>query len=182
MGGYRMAEPRLAGDEARVAGPLPNLGEFLDQFLPLLAMRVAPTTFRTHRENLLSAARFMGSRTVDQIRRADVEEWLASLQVTRNLKPLTLRRHHSTLGVCFEDLLVRGLVERNPCRGIRLPRAEEYAVPYLSPEDLHRIYAACPRPRGGDPANPGAPGNPEAPRSSGGGPHRAPGPTFEPEM
>ncbi len=121
----------------------PTLETFLVGFLPLLAMRVAPTTFRTHRENLLSAAKFLKDKPVDQVRRSDVEEWLASMRATRNVKPLTLRRHLSTLSVCFEDLLSRGLVERNHCRGIRLPRAEEYPVPYLSPEDLHRIYGAC---------------------------------------
>jgi integrase len=65
------------------------------------------------------------------------------LKATRNVKPLTLRRHLSTVSVCFEDLIGRGHLDVNPCRGIRLPKAQEYPVPYLEPEDLRRIYTAC---------------------------------------
>ena len=128
--------------ENRVERPI--LAEFLIEYFPLLRMRVAPTTFPTHRANLLSAATHLGEKTVDQVRRSDIEEWLAQMHASRNVKPLTLRRHMSTLAVCFEALVGRGLVAVNPCRGIRLPKAQEYPVPYLEPEDLRRIYTATP--------------------------------------
>ena len=133
-------EEKALPPEDRVRRPL--LAEFLLDYFPILEMRVAPTTLGTHRTNLLSAARFFGEKPVDEVRRADVEEWLARIAATGGLKPLTLRRHLSTLSVCFEDLIGRGFLEANPCRGIRLPRAQEYPVPYLEPEDLRRIYAA----------------------------------------
>jgi len=134
-------EERLHSPEKKIERPI--LAEFLVEYFPILEMRVAPTTLRTHKENLLSAARFLGEKTVDQVRRSDIEMWLANMKATRQVKTLTLRRHMSTLSVCFEDLLGRGLIDVNPCRGIRLPKAQEFPVPYLEPEDLHRIYAAC---------------------------------------
>lgn len=134
-------EEKVRPAEEKVRRPI--LAEFLVDYFPILQMRIAPTTLLTHRENLVSAAKFLGETTVDQVRRDHIEEWLANLKATRNVKPLTLRRHLSTVAVCFEDLIGRGLIDVNPCRGIRLPKAQEFPVPYLEPEDIRRIYAAC---------------------------------------
>jgi integrase len=134
-------EVKALPPEKRIEHPI--LAEFLVEYFPILEMRIAPTTLLTHKQNLLNAAMFLGEKTVDQVRRSDIEMWLANMKATRQVKTLTLRRHLSTLSVCFEDLIGRGHMDVNPCRGIRLPKAQEFPVPYLEPDDLRRIYAAC---------------------------------------
>ncbi len=123
--------------------PPPTLAEYLVDYLPLLEMRVEPSTFRSQEAILLVAAGHFGARAIDRIGRGDVEAWLARLRAKRGSKPNTLRRYHATLAVLCQNALDRGLLATNPCRGIRLPKAQEIAIRFLEPADLERIYAAC---------------------------------------
>jgi len=132
-----------AAPEEKAAAAPRTLAEYLVTYLSFLEMRVEPSTFRTVRAILLLTAEHFGERPLERYLRADVESWLALLRSTRGSKPNTLRRYHSALAVVFDHARDAGLVETNPCRGIRLPKAQEIPIRFLEPADLERIYAAC---------------------------------------
>jgi integrase len=149
-------------DEDRAASGAPlarAFAEFLaDEHLPSLAERLAPKVYSTRRDRLLLVARMLRGRTMEGISRADAEHTFVRLArrrykvpakkgrraPRRRRSPLTLAQFKTALSVAWDDAIARGFARENPWRGIKLRRAQEFAVPYLSEEDLTRLYAKMP--------------------------------------
>jgi integrase len=160
------AEKRLGElwveEEAKAGRPTQTgrLADFLQTYLPLLAARVAPSSYKTTKEHLLHAAEWFGETEVRDLRRADVEASFADVQKQRArkaaaakkagrtkipgpLKPMTLRNKRTALSMCFKTAIDHGMFAENPCTGLRLPRPHQLALAYLGPAEVRRIYAAC---------------------------------------
>ncbi len=58
---------------------VPSVAEFLIDYLPIMQMRVEPSTFRAVVQLLSVAAKHFQDTPLDRIRRGDVESWLARI-------------------------------------------------------------------------------------------------------
>ncbi len=73
-------------------------------------------------------------------RRQHVEPWVTGLSAT--LAPSTVRRAVQLLSGAFEAAIDEGLITRNPCRGVELPREPDREVEYLTVDEIHALAAA----------------------------------------
>jgi site-specific recombinase XerD len=82
------------------------------------------------------------SPTVDELSRAAVRAWLASL-TDRGQEPGTIRTRHLSLGRFCKWLVDEGEITANPMTGLRLPTPTDKPVPVLSDRELAGLIKAC---------------------------------------
>jgi len=85
--------------------------------------------------------RFM-DKNIAKIPKADIENWIHG-ELDRGIKNSTINRNFTALRACLNFAVEKGLIERNPAKGIkRLPVTERGVVRYLSPAEEKRLYKA----------------------------------------
>lgn len=134
------------------------LDEFLgEEHLPALRTRLAPKVFVTRKARLLAVAKMLGTKPMCEVRRVDADRVFVELTTRRyrvpakkgkrrkprQRSPSTLFQYKSALVVCWNAAIDAGLAKDNPWRGVKLPRQQEFAVPYLSEDDLRALYKAA---------------------------------------
>lgn len=82
-----------------------------------------------------------GAMTVDEIQRADVEEFIAHLLGTR--KPATASNRYRALQAFFGWCVREGEMERSPMETMRPPSVPETPVPVLSDDQLRALLKSC---------------------------------------
>jgi integrase len=119
-----------------------SLGAFVvTEYLPAAKMRMVPLSYQAVDRHLRSADTFFGDLPLRQIDVPLMESYFAHIQSEKDLKASSLRRHRASLFTCFEKAVRAGLAPKNPLREVKLPREDEVPVPYLSPEELRKLYA-----------------------------------------
>lgn len=111
-------------------------------FLPILESRCTAAHLLVRIAEYTRAARYFRKAAMKDLRRHHMETYFAFL--ARELAASTLRKHRNALTQLWDAAIDRGVAKDNPCRGLLLPRIEERAPPYVSPEDLRRIYSCTP--------------------------------------
>ncbi|MGH2776712.1 MAG: tyrosine-type recombinase/integrase, partial [Actinomycetota bacterium] len=82
-----------------------------------------------------------GAKTVDEIKKAEVEEFIADLLATR--KPATASNRYRALQAFFGWCVREGEVERSPMETMRPPSVPETPVPVLSDDQLRTLLKSC---------------------------------------
>ena len=88
---------------------------------------------------------YLGSSYVGSLSRPDVQSWVNGL-VERGNAPNTISKAKQLLSGALEVAIDDGLVGRNPCRGVKLPRAETSEKPTLTVVELYRLADTVARP------------------------------------
>lgn len=112
------------------------------------------TTFERERGRLDRITLAFGTRALRDVTPGDVQDFLGDLRDQRR-KPAegkprrlasvaTRNRYAALLAACFRFAVEKGYAIRNPVAGIKRPREEAKAVPFLSSADVDRIIAATP--------------------------------------
>jgi integrase len=118
-----------------------SFGAFVvSEYLPAAAMRMAPLSFEATERHLRNADRFFGNLSLRDIDVPAMERYFAHLKDSKELKASSLRRHRSSLFTCFEKAVRSGLAMKNPLREVKLPREDEVPVPYLSPDEILKLF------------------------------------------
>lgn len=119
-----------------------QLGQWIDEYEPVLRSRVAEGTARNAMGHLRAAALWLAQHRgcwMREVTRADVEEYTVDLLEDR--RSSTVRRHLDDLAVAWDAALERGYVDSVPWRGVPLQRAQERAVPWVAPSDVARLVS-----------------------------------------
>jgi integrase len=134
-------------------GALPVRGErvtLADAGEALIAARRAAGRKRSTLEGYESilaqhVVRFFGGRTVDRIRRAEVEAFGAAL-VRKGLAPNSRINTLNLLGATFDLAVRRGWAVTNPVRGVERPRggSADPDIRYLTMEEVEAVLRAVP--------------------------------------
>ena len=90
------------------------------------------------------AKEYFKRRDVLEIRTRDIQSFLEHLRSTRKYAVSTLHHVHRVMSSLFRRAIADGVARVNPCRGVELPKIDEEARPYYTPEELRRVYAAMP--------------------------------------
>jgi integrase/recombinase XerC len=118
------------------------LSRSLDEFLAERRREnVSPHTLRNYGIDLDQFAEFLLRSNLPEPRDIDVRllrEWLADLH-DRGLAAVSIRRKVSCLRSYFHFLLRRGVVERNPAKSLRLPKAPKRLPEVPSEEQTNRL-------------------------------------------
>ena len=95
------------------------------------------TVIRTHLDPVL------GDLLVNHIQPQQVQEVIDRM-VERGLGPKTIRTDYGVLRAVFSWAVETDLIDRSPCRSIRLPEMVRHGRPVVSAEEVERLVAAMP--------------------------------------
>jgi integrase len=99
----------------------PTLAEAMGDHIDNL-VGTTPYTLKRYRESLrLHFNGPLGHMKVKAITHDSIIQWIKWMQA-RDLSPKTIANKHGLLSATFETCIRRGLIERNPCKGVRLPK------------------------------------------------------------
>jgi len=94
---------------------------------------------------------YFGKANLKAIDPESITEWidvlchkniLAKRKEIRTLSPATVNRTYRYFRACMRSAYIRGHIDKNPCRGIDLPRVEKGKVDFLQPEEVARLLDA----------------------------------------
>jgi integrase/recombinase XerC len=121
------------------------LSRSLDEFLAERKREnVSPHTLRNYAIDLDQFAEFLLRSNLPDARDIDLfllREWLADLH-ERGLAAVSIRRKVSCLRSYFHFLMRRGIVDRNPAKSLRLPKAPKQLPEVPSEEQTNRLVDA----------------------------------------
>lgn len=80
-----------------------------------------------------------GHRAVGSIRPSEIQEWVASLNVSGS----TARRAHACLAQVLDMAIADGCLVKNPARGLKLPRRSKAVKVYLTMEQVRALADQC---------------------------------------
>lgn len=105
----------------------------------------APRTSEIYGQSIRFYGDWLGAqgrpRTVSELTRAGIREWLATLAETR--EPGTVRTRYKGLHRFCGWLLAEDEISAHPMQGLEVPNAPAKPVPILSDEELIRLLKAC---------------------------------------
>lgn len=118
--------------------------DFRATYKPILETHRSPAWVATSLGHYDIMAERLGNKALRDIREKDVEDLVTWLVKERTVKPSTTNRYLSTLSSVMRAAMKRNLALSNPVvKGMR-GKEEAKAVPWISAEDLARLYAAIP--------------------------------------
>jgi integrase len=82
----------------------------------------------------------LGERTIGSLTPADIQHWVN--EWSQQMAPRSVRRVYGTLTAVLNHAVLRDLIARSPCRGIRLPAVEPVDRRVLSAGELLDLAAA----------------------------------------
>lgn len=144
-----LARMRVEQSERRAAG-IPDLRPLSVRALVDEARKHATANLRagglpSRFVQLEHFAATYGDRMAHEIRAGDILAHLDRLRAERKYAASSLHNALRVLSGLFRLAVERHHARANPCRGTygRLPRIDVEERPYLTPEELRRLYAAC---------------------------------------
>jgi integrase len=72
-----------------------------------------------------------------------IRRWVAAMS-GGGLSASRIRQAHSLLKQLFGSAMECGLIDYNPCEGVRLPRVERHETLFLDPQEVERLARAVP--------------------------------------
>jgi len=139
----RRALIQKAKEEAGLGGPL---GDFLEAVAAVHESR-APRGHAGVWQILRGVARLLGPVAMGDVTVPMAEDLAARLAGSglkgRGLRATTLRRYVKHLSGVWRMAVERGWAERDPWRGLRLPKPVQRPVPALTAEERARLLGAC---------------------------------------
>lgn len=120
----------------------PTLSAYLaDTWLPSIADNVTGRTRVGYASNVRQVPEWLGVKRLDELRPADFQRFCNEL--TKSGKaPNTVRHVHATIHKSMQDALRLDLVNRNPTKGVELPRLEQQEILFYTEEQLARLFRA----------------------------------------
>lgn len=102
---------------------------------------IATTTAVSQRNVLRAFAHIMGPILVTSVTPLHIERWLAT---TTGKAASTRAKRFGVIRVFFDDLVLQGLIHKNPCRAMRPPSTPRAVHRALTRPQVAAILRACP--------------------------------------
>ncbi len=124
-----------------VASGAQTLSEWIAEWLPVMAMKVRPTTIRDYENSLAHVTQHLGGVKLRDLRSIAIERTYAALLVEGRrygggLSPKSVRNAHTALRRCLADAERHGLVARNPAALVTPPRADRPEMKTWTADEL----------------------------------------------
>jgi integrase len=125
--------------------PSGTLDEFFDQWLNVIEVSVAATTFANYESLLRVHVRpTLGQRRLENLRPLDVQTLLATL-LRRGSSPRTVQYVHAVLRKALADAEQWEMIPRNPASNVRAPKVTRPIPRPLDRDEVERILDAIDR-------------------------------------
>jgi integrase len=134
-----VAIPTPADGNRRVADVV---ARWFELHSPRLKVKTAATYAGLVRARIVPA---LGDIRLSQLRGSDVQAWINHM-LASGLSVSRVRQAQVVLGEALDWAVRDGLLAVNPARAAELPRLEKRERPWLEPEMIDAVAAACPPP------------------------------------
>lgn len=84
----------------------------------------------------------LGELPISRVKPAHVRAVVAAMESDRSLAPATVRTNYGVLRAILSWAVDNDLIDRSPCRGIRLPELASSPKPVISATDVERLADA----------------------------------------
>ncbi len=131
--------------EVQTGGPVASgsqtLNEWVAEWLPVMTMKVRPTTIRDYENSLAHVTQHLGGVKLRDLRSIAIERTYAALLVEGRrygggLSPKSVRNAHTALRRCLADAERHGLVARNPAALVTPPRVDRQEMKTWTADEL----------------------------------------------
>jgi integrase len=134
--------------DARRTGERPvgnvTLASLKDDVLAHWRATLTPSTVSGRTGLLANAATYFGERAMKTVTTADIDRLLTKYRLKDAKKAATIRHYAAVLSSAWEFAIQNRAAATNPCRGLKLPRADRRAVPFITDEQRRALYAHTP--------------------------------------
>lgn len=86
---------------------------------------------------------YFGNTPISDIRKNDVELYLKKTQKSNDFSSETIRKHYICLNQIFNNAYQNGLINRNPCTGIKLTSTQKSQKRIYTPEESSLVLEYC---------------------------------------
>lgn len=100
----------------------PTLAEHTTAHIQMITGASAYTIKRYHDTVRLHLNGTFGGLKVQAVKHDDVVRWIQHLE-QKGLSPKTISNQHGLVSAAMNSALREGLIDRNPCKGVKLPKA-----------------------------------------------------------
>jgi integrase len=138
--GNSLARAERVVEDSAMSGP--TVAEAMESHIRQLTGVTEYTEKRYHDAVRLHFSGELGQRKVKSIEQDDVVVWVKWME-KRGKSPKTISVQHGLLSAAMETAVRRRIIDRNPCRGVKLPKAVHIAEDDIdmTMEDFHAIKA-----------------------------------------
>lgn len=106
---------------------------------------LTPATLRGRSGIIEKVVEHFGDKPIAHVTSADVSHWLTGLRLEGDgRKAATIRHYAAVLSSIFEFCIELGVADRNPARGLKLPKADRRQVRYITDEQRRNLYSHMP--------------------------------------
>jgi integrase len=138
----RIAAGMRARESTALAGP------FLDTWLrDTIKGSVSPVSYYTYEGHILALRPLLGKWRICDITPQDVQRWVSLLshdpETGKRLSPSYVRSCYNRLASAMRTAVEWDMIERTPCRGIRLPELPDQTGVALSVAQVKALLAAA---------------------------------------
>ncbi len=87
---------------------------------------------------------YFGNRRISDIRKNDIELYLKKIKKQYDFSTETVRKHYICLNQIFKNAYENGIINRNPCTGIKLQNVQKSSKRVYTPEESELVLEYCP--------------------------------------
>lgn len=87
---------------------------------------------------------YFGNKRISDIRKNDIELYLKKIKKQYDFSTETVRKHYICLNQIFKNAYENGLINRNPCTGIKLQTVQKSTKRVYTPEECELVLEYCP--------------------------------------
>lgn len=127
-----------------VTGPKQTVEQYLTHWLEdIHRMEIELTTLDRYRTilraHLIPA---FGHMQLSQLTREQVQAFCVE-KLAGGLSPRRIDTIHAVLSAALKDAVIHGVISRNPCEYVKLPKAKKHKPHVLTPDECKRLIAAA---------------------------------------
>lgn len=124
------------------ASDVPTLDEWAERYIGSRTGLEASTLEDYRAYMRLSISPTLGALPLDAISAGRIADWVNQMAMTYAGK--TIANRHGFLYACLQAAVEEGLIAKNPCGRIRLPRTEERSIVFLTIAEYQRLLTYVP--------------------------------------
>ena len=119
----------------------PHLQRTIDEFLSFVRANYTPNTYRDYRSVMHLISDYFGNnKPIAEITSRDIELYKIE-KSDKMISAYTINHDIRCIKAFFNRLVLCEIVDKNPCKGIKMLRIDDTIRPYLSREDLQSILS-----------------------------------------
>lgn len=138
----KMIEEMESGDI--VVASAMKVKDWMEEWVSNYVPNIEATTRVGYNERIRNSINpYLGEIPLKTLKPLFVQKWVNTLHNERGLKPKTIKNAFLNLKAALDKAVLLGMIPRNPCIGVELPKMQKYQGKYYNKEELKIMLDAA---------------------------------------